>query len=92
MRQFFHGQARKAESKTEIKTMEIKLIWDDRDANNEGWFAREYTQDGDNEWQFDAEKDADAQTLIEAAGVKQGADVEIYRSISNGLPSETVTA
>lgn len=72
---------------------EIKLIWDDRDETTEGWFAREYVADGEAEWQFDAEKDADAQTLIQAAGIRdgdEGADVEIYRSISRGLPNETV--
>lgn len=70
---------------------EIKLIWDDRDADNEGWFAREYTEDGDNEWQFDADEDADAETLVKAAEIGEDASVEIYRSISQGMPSETVT-
>ncbi len=73
---------------------EIKLIWDDRDESNRGWFAREYiNEDNDTEYTFDADADASASALIRAAGIKDGdgAEVEIYRSIFRSIPDESVT-
>lgn len=68
-----------------------KLIYDDRDVDNAGWFVRIYNgNEQADERTFEAEADADAETLIREAGVS--GEVEIYRSISQGLPSETLTA
>ncbi len=83
---------------------EIKLIWDDTDINNSGWFAREYvdvivddetdyTEPQEKEWQFDADRDAAVWVLLDAAGIKdaEGAEVEIYRSISRSIPDARTT-
>lgn len=71
---------------------EVKLIWDDSDSNNEGWFMREYDNEngGSEDNTFDADENATAAELIEAAGVGTNAEVSIYRSISSSIADETV--
>lgn len=61
----------------------VKLIWDDRDSNNAGWFARGYVaKNGDydeeeyREWTFDADRDATSSCLITSAKINESVGYE----------------
>lgn len=71
---------------------EVKLIWDDREEGNEGWFAREYLANGfHDEWSFDAAWNASPDDLVEAARIEGPANIYIYHSVTLDVPSETIT-
>lgn len=77
---------------TPSEITEVKVIYDDRDAANAGWFARAYNDTYPlPDEQLEAETAAEA--VLEARKVlKWQGKIEVYDSITRGLPSAWIPA
>lgn len=69
---------------------EVKVIYDDRDSNNAGWFARAYNDTyplPDEQLEAETEQEAvqEARKILKWDGM-----IEVYNSITSGLPSTVI--